>query len=167
MVSVLAAIAAAVTLALAGWMAGVFFAFSNSVMPGLDDIEGEEAVHAMQSINRKIQNGLFFVAFLGVPIAAAVTGVLLLVLDQGAAAVLSFLAAATYLLGAFAPTMFLNVPMNNALDAATVPADVNDAAKLWSDYSVRWTRWNTARAAFSTAGLLLVGLAIFVWGRQG
>jgi uncharacterized membrane protein len=166
MVSVLAAISATVTLGLAGVMAGIFFAFSNSVMPGLDAVKAEEAIHSMQSINRKIQNALFLVAFAGVQVAAAVTGALLLVLDQTETALWFFLAAAAYLLGAFALTMVLNVPMNNALDAATVPTDPKEAATLWSDYSVRWTRWNTVRAVFSTISVLLVGLALFVWGRQ-
>jgi uncharacterized membrane protein len=167
MVSVLAAIAAVLSLVMAGAMAGVFFAFTISVMPALDAIKAGEAIRAMQSINRKIQNAVFLSTFLGVQIVATVMGALLLVLDQAAAAGWSFLAAVTYLLGAFAPTMFLNVPMNNALDAASVPADANEAARLWSEYSVRWTRWNSVRAVFSTISLLLVGLALFVWGRQG
>jgi uncharacterized membrane protein len=56
------------------------------------------------------------------------------------------------------------VPMNEALNALTVPADPNEAARLWSDYSPRWTGWNTVRTAFSSISLLFVGLALFVWG---
>ena len=167
MLSTLAALSATVTLALSGAMAGLFFAFSVSVMPGLDGIAADQAIRAMRSINRKILNPVFFVAFVGAPVAAAVTGGLLLWLDQTAAAVVSFLAAAAYVLGAFVPTVVVNVPLNEALDAAEVPTDPHDAARRWTDYSGRWTRWNTLRAAFSTVSLLLVGLAIFVWGRQG
>jgi uncharacterized membrane protein len=167
MLSAIAAVAAAATLLLTGAMAGLFYAFSVSVMRGLDGIAAEHAILAMQSINRKIQNAVFFVTFLLAPVATVVTGALLLVLDQTAAAMLFFLAAAAYVLGAFVPTVVVNVPMNEALDAAAVPADTNDAARLWSDYSARWTRWNTARAAFNALSLLLAGLALFVWGRQG
>jgi uncharacterized membrane protein len=121
----------------------------------------------MQSINRKILNPVFFVTFALAPVATLATGGLLLALNQGWAAVLFGLAAAAYLLGAFVPTMTVNVPLNEALDAAEVPTDPSEAARLWSDYSGRWTRWNTLRAFFNTLSLLLVGLALFVWGRQG
>jgi uncharacterized membrane protein len=166
MLTVLAAVSATVALALTGAMAGLFYAFSVSVMPGLDTIDGRAAIAAMQSINRKIQNPVFLLAFLFAPIAAAVTGGLLLALDQGWAATISFLAAAAYLLGAFAPTMVVNVPLNNELDRAAIPADPTEAARLWSGYSGRWTRWNHARALFNLVSLLLVGLALFVWGRN-
>ena len=166
MLSTITAIAATVTLALTGAMAGVFYAFSVSVMLGLDAVGAEHAIRAMQSINRKILNPMFLATFTLAPVAAALTAGLLLWDGQAWAAVISFLAAATYVLGAFVPTMVVNVPMNDALDGATVPADPNDAAKLWSEYSGRWTRWNSLRAAFSTLSLLLVGLAIFAWGRE-
>jgi uncharacterized membrane protein len=167
MVSLLAAVSAAVTLALTGAMAGLFFAFSTSVMPALEAISPEQAIQAMRSINRKIQNPVFFVALLGAPVAAAAMGGLLLWLDQTGAAVVAFLAAAAYVLGVFVPTSVVNVPLNEALDAGEVPTDPSAAASRWADYSGSWTRWNTLRAAFNTLSLLLVGLALFVWGRQG
>jgi uncharacterized membrane protein len=40
-----------------------------------------------------------------------------------------------------------------------------EAARGWADYSGRWTRWNHARALFNLVSLLLVGLALFGWGR--
>jgi uncharacterized membrane protein len=167
MLSTFAAISATVTLALTGAMAGVFYAFSIAVMPGLDGIQAEHAIRAMQSINRKILNPVFLATFVLAPVAAAVTGGLLLWLGQTAAAVVCFLAAVTYVLGTFVPTVVVNVPMNEGLDSADVPTDPDAAARLWSDYSTRWTRWNTARAVFSALSLLLVGLSLFVWGRQG
>jgi uncharacterized membrane protein len=167
MLSALAAVSATVTLALTGAMAGLFFAFSVSAMPGLDGIAPEQAIRAMRSINRKILNPVFFVAFLGAPVAAAVTGGFLLWLDEGLAAVVAFLAAATYVLGAFAPTIGVNVPLNEALEAGEAPTDPDEAARRWAAYAGRWTRWNTLRAVFNTLSLLLVGFALFVWGRSG
>jgi uncharacterized membrane protein len=165
MLSAVAAVAAIMTLALTGAMAGLFYAFSVSVMPGLDKINGDHAIRAMTSINRKILNPVFFTTFVGAPVAAVATGVLLLADDETRAAVVFFLAAAAYVVGVLGPTMAVNVPMNEALDDATVPADATEAARVWSDYSGRWTRWNTLRALFNTISLLLVGLAIFFWGR--
>jgi uncharacterized membrane protein len=167
MLAALTAVSATVTLALTGAMAGLCFAFSISVMRGLDLIAAEQAIRAMQGINRKIQNPVFLTAFVGAPLAAALTGGLLLWDGRTAAGVVFFLAAASYALGALAPTAVVNVPMNEALDAAAVPTDPGEAARLWSAYSTRWTRWSHRRALFSALSLLLVGLALFVWGRQG
>jgi uncharacterized membrane protein len=152
-----------VTLVLTGVMAGVFFTFSNSVMPGLDAIAAVSAVRAMQSINRKIQNPVFLLTVVGTPFVAAVTGVLLLFLEETSAATLFFLAAAAYGLGALALTAIVNVPMNNSLDTADVPNNEQDASQLWLAYSPRWTRWNTLRAVCNTLSLVLVGLGLFVW----
>lgn len=166
MLSTITAISAAVTLALIGAIAGVFYAFSVSVMRGLDAIEPDHAIRAMQSINRKILNPVFLATFTLAPVFAAITGALLLWLDQTWAAIISFLAGVTYVLGAIFPTATVNVPLNNRLEAATVSTDPTGAARLWSDYSTRWTRWNTIRALITSLSLLLVGLAIFAWGRQ-
>ncbi len=161
---ILAGFSATTTLLLTGAVAGVFFAYSVSVMIGLDAIKPEHAITAMRSINVKIQNPAFLLAFLLAPVAAAATGFLLLVLGQRNAGILFFLAAAAYILGALGPSFAVNIPMNDALDSVKVPA--GGAARIWSDYSARWTLWNTVRTVFSSASLLLVGAGLFVWGRQ-
>ncbi|MEV0970761.1 DUF1772 domain-containing protein [Microtetraspora glauca] len=166
MLFALTAVSAAVALLLTGAIAGLFYGYSVSVMPAFDGIAVEQAVSAMRSVNEKILNGRFFASFLGTPLASAVTGGLLLALGETPAAVLFFAAAATYVLGAFLPTAVVNVPMNRALAEATVPADPDEAARLWVEFSGRWTRWNTIRAVFCLVSLLLVGLAVFVWARS-
>jgi uncharacterized membrane protein len=70
---ILAGISAAITLLLTGAMAGLFFAYSASVMMGLDAIKPEQAIAAMRSINVKIQNAVFLPAFLLVPVLAVTT----------------------------------------------------------------------------------------------
>jgi uncharacterized membrane protein len=107
---------------------------------------------------------MFLPAFLLTPVAAVITGVLLLVLGQRAAGIVFFLAAAAYVLGALVPSFAVNIPMNDALDTARVPAA--GAARVWSDYSSRWTLWNHVRTVSSGVSLLLVGLGLFLWGRQ-
>jgi uncharacterized membrane protein len=161
---ILAGISGALTLLLTGAMAGVFFAYSTSVMMGLDAIKPEQAIAAMRSINVKIQNAVFLPAFLLVPVLAAATGVLLLVLGQRAAGLVFFLAAAAYVFGVLVPSFAVNIPMNDALDTAKVPA--GEAARVWSDYSSRWTLWNHVRTVFSSLALLLAGLGLFLWDRQ-
>ncbi|RKR90575.1 putative membrane protein [Micromonospora pisi] len=159
----LVAVAAAVTVALTGAVGGVFLAYSNSVLPGLTGTDAQTAIRGMTSMNQKILNPVFLLTFVGTPIAAALTGVLLLVLGQRTAALLFLLASATYLLGAFLPTMLVNVPMNEALAAAGVPADPAEAARRWAEYASRWTGWNTLRAVASLVSLLLVGAGLLFW----
>src|SRR5947209_4228225 len=59
---------------LTGLMAGLFFAYSCSVLPGLAATDDRSFVQTMQWINRRILNGWFLTAFLGsmVLIVAAV-----------------------------------------------------------------------------------------------
>ncbi|OLF15376.1 anthrone oxygenase family protein [Actinophytocola xanthii] len=160
---VLTAVAATVALVLTGAVAGVFFAFSTSVLPGLDAIRPGPAVAAMTSMNRAILNPLFLTSFVGPPLVAALTGVLLFTRDATAAALLFLAAAAVYVLGAIAPTAAVNVPLNNALLAAPEPTDDAQAARVWSAYSPRWTRWNHWRAVASLAALALEGVGLMIW----
>jgi len=162
---ILTGLSATTTLLLTGAVAGVFFAYSVSVMIGLDAIRPEQAIAAMRSINDKIQNAVFLATFLLTPVAAAVTGVLLLVLGQRTAGIVFFLAAAVYVVGALVPSFAVNIPMNDTLDAARPSAA--EAARVWSDYSSRWTLWNHVRTVSSLISVGLVGLGLFLWGRQG
>jgi len=169
-VDVVTVVVAMVGLVLTGAGAGVFFTFSNSIMPGLDAVRAEQAVAAMNSINVKIINPLFLAAFLGPPVVAALTGVLLLGdadTDAGGAALLFFAAAVVYVLGAIVPTAAVNVPLNNALAAAPVPTGEAEVTRVWTDYSTRWTRWNHWRAVGSLAALVLMGIGLLVWDYAG
>jgi uncharacterized membrane protein len=162
----LAGVSVTLSLIMAAGMAGTFFGFSTGVMPGLNAARPQSAIDAMQGINQKIQNPLFVAMFLLVPVLAIVAGVLLLMLDQKSAAILFFVAAAVYFVGALVPSFAVNIPMNNDLDGVTIPKDVAEAAKVWSDYSGRWTAWNTARAVFSWASLLAMSLGAYAWGKN-
>lgn len=164
--TVLTLCSAGLTVLTVGAMAGIFFGFSVAVLPGLDGVDADQAVAAMRSVNRRILNPLFLSAFVGAPVLAAATGVLLFPRGQRAAAVLFLLAAGVYLLGAFLPTAAVNVPMNDALAAAGTVTDPAEAARLWAEYSPRWTRWNSLRAAACALSLLLAALALYLWGRR-
>ncbi|RBQ19313.1 hypothetical protein DP939_15400 [Spongiactinospora rosea] len=162
--AILTTLLAYLTLVAVGAVAGVFYAFSVSVMRALDAIDAREAARAMRSVNRKILNPLFLGPFMGAPVLAAATGGLLLALGRSEAAFAFFAAAAVYAFGTFLPTVVINVPMNEALERATVPDDAGPAATLWAGYSPRWTRWNTIRTVFSVASLVLAGLGLYLWG---
>lgn len=160
------AIFAACTLLLTGAIAGFFYAYSSSVMFGLDAVDPRQAIVAMQGINARVRNAVFFPAFFLTPVAALVTAGLLVAAGHRVAATCMAAASVVYVGGGFLPTILISVPMNEALATAGVPSTVDEAAKLWSDYSARWSWWNGLRTFFSMISLVLVGAGIYAWGRQ-
>ncbi|WP_030452706.1 DUF1772 domain-containing protein [Herbidospora cretacea] len=159
----LTAVVAGLALLLMGNIAGLFYAYSVSVIPGLNASRADHAVAAMQQINVKILNPLFFASFIGAPLVAAVAGVLLLSSGHRGAAMPFFGATAVYVLGSFVPTAIVNVPLNNTLLAAGEITDPARAAQVWAEFAAKWAPWNHLRTAASCAGLLLSGAALFVW----
>ena len=152
---VLTLVVALVNLVLLGAVYGVFFAYSNSVVPGLDRGEQEHAATAMRGMNVAIINPRFLATFVGPVVTSAATGFLLLALDETTSALLSLAAAVVYLLGSLVVTGRVNVPMNNALEGGTLS---------WSDFSPRWRRWNTVRTVSSMVALVLCGAGLYAWG---
>ena len=57
-----------------GLLAGVFYTFAVSVMPGLARSDDRTFVAAMQQINVAIQNPWFSLTFLGTPVLILVAG---------------------------------------------------------------------------------------------
>lgn len=146
---------------LTGVMTGVFFAFSVSVMPGLNAVAPRNAVAAMQAINRKIQNAVFFVALFGAAVAALAAGACYVALEAALPAAAMFASAAFYSIGALGPTLGVNVPLNRKLDRGGTQSDDEAAARLWTEYSGPWSRANAVRACFSAIALLTAALALF------
>ena len=133
-----------------GLSAGLLYGFACAVMPGLKEVDDRAFVAVMQSVNRRLRNGWFLVTFVGAPlltIGAAVSAFVGDGADQrfavGGAALLSLLSIAI--------TGSVNIPLNNALDAAGEPSVMDNATALRTRFERRWSRANVARAAVSTA----------------
>lgn len=156
-----------ISLVLASAIAGFFYAYSVSVMPGLNDSAPEAAVRAMQGINRMVRNPVFFVTFFLTPAFTLVAAALAARSGARTAALALAGAAAVYLVGAVAPTAAVNVPMNRDLAGVSGAETDARARAIWSGYAPRWTGWNHLRTAASSASLVLVGLALFSAGRSG
>lgn len=139
-------------------IAGFFYAYSVDVMRGLDLIKPNSAIEAMQSINLEVKNPVFFVTFFLTPILALLAAFLLKKEGNKKSAYFIMVAAVVYILGAFLPTILVNVPMNEAL--ALVKLENNQADTIWNEYSPRWTTWNTIRTVFSSISVLLVSFSI-------
>jgi len=109
----------------------------------------------MNAINLAILNPVFLTVFLGTAALCLALVGLALGRWEGIGAGLLAVGGASYLVGGFLVTIFINVPMNNRL-AALLP-DQPDSAIYWNEYLRRWTAWNHLRAA---ASLLALGLLI-------
>lgn len=141
-------------------MAGLFYAWSCSVMPGFARLNDREFVAAMQATNRAIQNPVFFVAFLGAPLFLIISTVLFF--GESTKFYLLLAASVIYLIGNFGVTVVGNVPMNNTLDHFELKtASDEEAARRRSNFARRWTFLNHIRAVASTIALILVVLVCF------
>ena len=141
-------------------MAGIFFAFSNFVMKALGRLHPDEGIAAMQSVNVTVLNPGFFLVFFGTGALCVLLLVRALMDWEQPAARYVTAASVLYIAGTLGVTMLLNVPRNNAL-ARAKPGDA-EATRLWSDYLVTWTAWNTVRtvAALAAAGLFTFALTL-------
>jgi uncharacterized membrane protein len=167
-VFVVACVVAVVSLVLNAGMFGVFFTYSNSVMPGLDRVaSGASAIESMNSINKAILNPLFLTTLVGAPITAVLSGILAMVAGSTPGGVAFFAAAVVYFLGAMMPTNRVNVPLNDALGRDPVPADAAGAASAWAAYSRPWTRSNHWRGVASVLAVALTATGVLLLGLSG
>jgi uncharacterized membrane protein len=146
-----------------GLIGGLFFAFSVSVMGALARIQPAEGIAAMQSINRVILNPVFFLAFFGTALLCLMIALASLWNWSAAGAGYALAGAALYLVGSIAVTVVFNVPLNNALAAAS--ASTSDGAAVWAHYLATWVPWNHVRAVACLAASALLTMAIYVQGR--
>jgi uncharacterized membrane protein len=128
-----------------GLIAGVFFIFSVAIMRALERVPGGMA--AMQSINVVILNPMFLGVFMGTALLCVGLAILSVVRwnDPGNAWLLA--GTLLYLIGSIGVTMVFNVPLNNALMAATP----ENADAVWKNYLSTWTMWNHVRTVASLA----------------
>ncbi|MET0795585.1 MAG: anthrone oxygenase family protein, partial [Polyangiaceae bacterium] len=98
-----------------GLIAGVFWAFSNFVMPALARLPAEQGVAAMQPINEVVLNRRFLGVLLGTALACLVLAVGALLEWSGPSAFLRLVGCALYLLGTILVTTVCHVPRNEAL----------------------------------------------------
>ena len=147
-------IAALVTAAIGnGLVAGVFFAFSSFVMPALARIAPSVGVQAMQSINIAVVRSMFLAEFIATTLLSAVLVVAPWWLGGGLTARLASVAGVISVVGSFGVTMWINVPLNDAL--AVAAADAPTTATLWTSYLHDWSMANSGRALASAFASVL------------
>ena len=146
-----------------GAIAGLFYAFACSVMPGLARSSDHTFVETMQNINRAILNPVFLLPFVGsIPLIGL--AVVLAWGVPGRPALPWIIAALVVYVVAFLITMVVNVPLNNALDVAGEPDNIADLAAVRARFEATWVRWNVLRALVHTVAFGLLAWALVAYG---
>jgi uncharacterized membrane protein len=141
-------------------IAGLFYAYSCSVNGGLAQLSDTNYILAMQSINRAIQNPLFFISFMGTLFLLPISTYLHYNSAQLNRFYLLLFATIIYLIGVIAITAFGNIPLNNALDKFSMQLADNEAirqARL--GFENAWNSFHLIRTIASIVALILVILA--------
>jgi uncharacterized membrane protein len=144
-----------------GLLAGLFYSYACSVMPGLHGSSDRTVVDAMQHINRAIQNPVFFATFMGAP--ALAVWAWLGERRRGTPRATRWVAAGTLLGGAcLLVTFAFNIPLNNQLDVAGDPAHIANIAQVRDDFETPWVVWNLVRtvACVASFACLAQGMAV-------
>jgi uncharacterized membrane protein len=143
---------------LTGMLAGVLFAFSVAVIPGLRDLDAKGHIAAMQRINVRIINPLFMLSFLGptvlLPLAAFLH-------RDSTAFPLMLIATALYVIGVNGVTIVGNVPLNDRLAEVTVDTLTGvEAEQIRQDYHGQGSLWMRLHHLRTVAA---VGAVAFVY----
>ena len=151
-----------ITTFLLALIAGLFYAYSCSVNPGLGRLSDTEYLRAMQSINRAILNPWFFASFLGTLIMLPVS-TWISYNAGGTSSLFYLLLAATmiYAIGVFGVTGFGNVPLNEALDRFEIGnATLQEIKKQRLAFELAWNKYHMIRTLANLLSLMLVLWAI-------
>lgn len=149
---------------LTGLSAGLFFAWSVSVIPGTKRIADLTYLETMQSINKAILNPAFFLIFFGSLIFLAINVVLQF--QTGTSLTFAFLLAATitYFIGTIGVTSFGNVPLNNALEAINLNnLNLEQLKEFRNNYELKWNRLHSIRTVFAVLSFAISISAIFTY----
>ena len=155
----IALLAAAFTTAL---IAGLFYAWSCSVNPGLGKLPDAGYLAAMQSLNREILNPLFFMSFMGTVILLPVSTWMQYSNPVSTRFYLMLGATLVYGIGTFGVTMLGNVPLNNALDGINLQSSPEVLHQQRELFEGPWNRLHSIRTIANAIALILVLLACIV-----
>jgi len=144
----------------AGLMAGLFYAWSISVTPGIAQVSDQNYLTAFQAMNRAILNPAFFIPFMGQAIVLPILTYLYYKSATPNPFLYLLIATTLYWGGCMAITMYGNVPLNNNLEVLQI--DLLTPKQL-ADFRLRfeqkWNRLNWIRTISTLLSLMCLILA--------
>jgi uncharacterized membrane protein len=141
-------------------IAGLFYAYTCSVNIGLGKLSDEGYIAAMQSINREIQNPLFFISFMGTLLLLPISTWLQYKVGVSNTFYLLLAASLVYAVATFGVTVFGNVPLNDALDQFNLKgASAEEIHLARQKFEGLWNSLHNIRTVASVVSLVLVIVA--------
>ena len=146
-----------------GLLAGLIYAFSIAVMPGLTAADDRTLVDAMQQM---ADNPAFPLTFLVAPALAGVA--LFQARRSGSPKTARWIVAGLVLYTVTAVVTFaIHIPLNEDLKQAGDPSGIENLAAVHDDFVTPWVAWNIVRTLASTAALACLAWALVLHGRRG
>jgi uncharacterized membrane protein len=150
----------AITTTTTALIAGLLYAYSCSINIGLGRLSDSEYISAMQSINKAIQNPLFFISFIGTLLLLPMSTYLHFTQPITMRFWLLLSASIVYIVGVIGVTFFGNIPLNNALNLFDIKsANLAEINKQRLDFEGAWNNFHTIRTCASVVALVLTILA--------
>ncbi|MEF9906956.1 anthrone oxygenase family protein [Streptomyces sp. P9-A2] len=148
-----------------GLMAGLFFSYDISVMPGLAELDDRTYAAAMQRFNAVIDGsalfGMVFLAALGLTVASAI---LAFRKKRLTVAVPLVVAAVCYLV-VLVITVTVSLPLNAELAALGSTATAKDLSAVIEDFKSVWVPVNVVRTVLCVLSLGALCSAVLRYGR--
>jgi uncharacterized membrane protein len=149
-----------------GLLAGLYYFSSIAVMPALTAADDRTLVDAMQQMIVKIENPFFFLALLGAP--ALATAALVQARRSGQPNTATWIAAALALYAVMVIITFaVHFPLNEDLEQAGDPAQIDNLAAVRDDFVTPWVAWDIVRTLATTAAFAALTWALTLHARTG
>ena len=138
-------------------MAGLFYNWTTAITDGLGKLADKEYLSAFQSINKEIQNPLFFIAFMGAALLLPICSFMHFEKHLTYKFYFIFAATLVYLIGVLGVTILGNVPLNDALDKLNLAeATPSVISQQRLDFEAKWNNFNAIRTISSFISLVLI-----------
>lgn len=155
----------AAAILLTGIVTGIFFAWSNGVMPGIGKLDNLEFLQAFKSMNQVILNGAFLAVFGGAMIAVFLVPVSHLALVPKVLFWLYVSIFVLYAVGVLGVTVNGNIPLNELLDTAHLDAmSTHEIEILRERVESKWNSYHLIRTVCSAITFVSLILSHFFWG---
>ncbi len=147
---------------LTGLSAGLFFAWSVSVIPGTKQLGDRPYLETMLYINRGILNPAFFTVFFGSVVLLSIASIFEFHSNKVVFG-LMLSSSIIYLFGTVIVTGLGNVPLNNQLDVLNI-AELGSAkmAQFRMFYETNWNKLHLVRTVFAILSFSMVVLALMI-----
>ncbi|MEM7112124.1 MAG: DUF1772 domain-containing protein [Chloroflexota bacterium] len=139
--------------------AGLLFAFAIVVMPGTKNLNDAKFIRAFQAMDGVIQNNqpIFMLVWLGSVVALILAAAAGFGQVDSVQRLLLIASVALYIFGVQAPTIAINIPLNNEIQAVHVETmDSTEQREARAKFEERWNRANHFRTIVAVVVTLLL-----------